>query len=251
MKTLLSVVMSIMLVALVALMVVLYEKPTPQEVIETPTFSYSENINSVVIIASDYGHGTGFCIGYDDEGYALFMTARHVVPEKLMAPMRIVHNPKYYIVSHHNDKQYDVEVVFRSEVTDMALVRFKWRFQQSSLNFVPASMANSLAEVGEQVFTISNPGIFRFAFSQGYVMSEKSNYLERVREYFKKMYKGQGFVFSLSGSGGSSGSPIWAMRDGEAVVVGMYNAKFRDGDIGFGLNLDSLKLGILEWQNVR
>lgn len=218
-----------MIVALAIVMVSCAKAPPPEK------FSYNEDINSTVQILTDYTHGTGFYLG---DG--LIMTAAHVVPDTLVLGMAIIQSPVYYYKENGDDTRKNLEVIWASEFLDVAICRTRHEH-----NLKPVKFADELPVHGDSIYSINNPRFILFGYFQGYVVSPITKYSSMYKGHMKKMWTGEIMSFSMSGSGGTSGAPIFN-ESGE--VVGMYNAKLTDGDIGFGYNLNSLKTGLAEWR---
>jgi S1-C subfamily serine protease len=96
------------------------------------------------------------------------------------------------------------------------------------------------------VYNISFPQAFGWAYSEGYVMSNPVHWSGIYKDHAKRLFKTEMIQFSLSITGGSSGSPVF---NSEGFVVGMVNIALNDCDIVAGLNLKSLKAGLAEFAN--
>lgn len=222
--------MKTLLIAILAIVLVSCAKAPPPE-----KFSYNEDINSIVQIVTDFTHGTGFYLG---DG--LIMTAGHVVPERLIVGYLVNESPVYYYIEKGDDTRKNLEVVWRSEFLDVAICRTR-----HDHNLVPVKFAEENAKVGDKIHSIGFPSVLSWTYSFGYVMSEKIEWTVNYREHYKKIFHGDYFAVCLAGSGGSSGSPIFSEA---GTVVGIYNAKLKDGIVGWGLNLTSLKMALAEWE---
>ncbi|HBE69898.1 MAG TPA: hypothetical protein DDW52_17260 [Planctomycetaceae bacterium] len=99
-----------------------------------------DNLDSVVLITTATGAGTGFCVG--DEGY--IMTAAHVIPR--------IGNFKVKITNNNRTQEHIGEVLLWNQELDLALVRIPGGPYQS----VRFSKRKTL-DTGEEVVVIGNP----------------------------------------------------------------------------------------------
>ena len=192
---------------------------------KAPEFNYNNDINSVVVICDQFGgHGTGWYIG---DG--LIVTAKHVVANTNMT--------YYYVEKNTDGVQKNLEIVFKSEFLDFAVLRTKHEH-----NLTPVVLAQENAKVGDSIFMIGHPQELTWAYSEGYVMQSEIVFTGRIGDYFKGEY----MAMNIARFGGSSGSCVW---NSKGEVVGLLTAMLPDSNIAIGLSLNSIKLGFKEMEN--
>lgn len=191
-------------------------------------FNYYEDINSVVQIKEIImgSHGTGFYIG---DGY--IVTAKHVVPLDI----------EYYYVDKNDDTLHNLEVVFRSETIDFAVVRTRHKH-----TLTPVVFAEKPARVGDFVHSIGFPVIMKWTYSCGYVTGTNISFELKYDERIKTEFAQDLMSTNIPIDRGMSGGPIFNQN---SEVVGMVNAMLSSGSFGWGLSLDAIKQGMKEWRD--
>ncbi|HCC05050.1 TPA: hypothetical protein DEP58_01955 [Patescibacteria group bacterium] len=185
--------------------------------VEIPIFSYDTHVNSIIIVQSSVGHGTGFYVGN-----GLFLTAKHVVENSEVT--------YYAITKKAEDKKINLEVVYRSPDIDLAVLKIK----DENHGLTPLKLADDNAKIGDLVHMISNPVNYKllsFSYSYGYVM--KDGFIDKEPPYL-----GQHFLCQIARYFGSSGAPVFN-TNGE--VVGMLNMLILNSSIGCGLTIEAIR----------
>lgn len=166
---------------------------------------YSDSVNSVVIVATDMGQGSGFII--DEEGYVV--TNYHVIEGATSAG-----------IYTSEDGPYDVRRIGVNPDLDVALLKIEGNFDK--LDFGNSNQV----DVGEKVIAIGNPYGLQFSATVGSVSQVHREGPNGLNAYVQ---------IDAAVNPGNSGGPL---LDDEGNVIGMVNFKIGDAE-GLGFALES------------
>jgi len=180
----------------------------------TPGQVYSQNVNAVVAVKSDYGEGSGFIISAD--GYVV--TNYHVIEKGTQVT-----------VIPHKGESMRAKVVGYDSANDVALLKVAGE----NLPFVKMGGSDKLA-VGDQVAAIGNPlGELTASLTVGYI-SAKDRIVDTDGTVINMLQTDAAI------NSGNSGGPLFNMN-GE--VVGIITAKY-SGNSDSGASIEGLGFAI-------
>ncbi len=157
----------------------------------TSTDIYRNNVNSMVYITTDKKQGSGVIV--KDDG--TLITCFHVIA-----------NANYIKIESINGEKYNVTgFKYINPLEDIAILII-----DTPKNFKPIKINTSELNIGDKVYTISNPEGLQFSFSDG-LLSQKTN------EYLQ---------FTAPISQGSSGG---ALLNKEGALIGIITSTIFDG----------------------
>ena len=170
---------------------------------------YSDAVDSIVIVATDTGQGTGFVI--DSEGY--IVTNYHVIEEATAAGIYTSSN-----------ELYEVQVIGIDPVMDVALLKIDENLQELTLG------DSDNVDVGEKVIAIGNPYGLEFSATIGSISQLHREGLNGLNAYLQ---------IDAALNPGNSGGPV---IDKNGKVIGMVNFKVKDAEgLGFALESNYIK----------
>ena len=197
-----------------------------------------------LVITADYGIGqmqggcTATTIG-SDEKFHYFLTANHCVdvPQTLHLPTGIINlvTPAKYEIEGEK-----VEVIAKNKVTnghDYAVLRAKR--DDSKFRDMPFRTGDSdHLETGDFVYALGYSLMLDLYLTKGSISTDRISKGDGYTNY-------NGFTFTAQISGGNSGGPIFAVRDGEIFWVGMTSAQFKGGaDMNIGYRISDIRRDI-------
>ena len=167
---------------------------------------YTNAVDSVVIVSTDVGQGTGFII--DNEGY--IVTNYHVIEGATAAG-----------IYTNDDGPFDVELIGINSTIDVALLKIEGSFEELELG-----NSNNI-QIGERVIAIGNPYGLQFSATSG-----------SVSQVHRQGQNGFDAYVQIDApiNPGNSGGPL-INKEGE--VIGMVNFKIAGGAEGLGFALES------------
>jgi len=170
---------------------------------------YYDAVDSVVIVSTNTGQGTGFII--DRDGY--IVTNYHIMEGATAAGI--------YTFS---DGPYDVQLIGVDSIMDVALLKIEENFQKLSLG------NSDNVNIGEKVIAIGNPYGLQFSATVG-----------SVSQIHRKGPNGLEIYLQIDAAvnPGNSGGPV---IDKNGKVIGMVNFKVRGAEgLGFALESNIIK----------
>jgi S1-C subfamily serine protease len=171
---------------------------------------YSDAVDSVVIVATNTGQGTGFII--DRDGY--IVTNYHIMEGATAAG-----------IYTSSGGPYDVqEVIGIDSVMDIALLKVEENFQKLTLG------DSDDVDVGEKVIAIGNPYGLQFSATVGSISQIHREGPNGLEIYLQ---------IDAAVNPGNSGGPV---IDKDGKVIGMVNFKVRGAEgLGFALESNYIK----------
>jgi len=170
---------------------------------------YTDSVDSVVIVSTDVGQGTGFFI--DREGY--IVTNYHVIEGATKAG-----------IYTSSEDIYSVNLIGFDEEMDVALLKVDGIFQK--LNLGDSDDVN----VGEKVIAIGNPYGLQFSATVGSVSQVHREGPNGLDAYLQ---------IDAAVNPGNSGGPL---IDNSGEVIGMVNFKIGNAEgLGFALESNYIK----------
>ena len=170
---------------------------------------YSDSVDSVVIISTDVGQGTGFII--NEEGY--IATNYHVIDGATKAA-----------IYTSEDGPYSVRRIGFNEDMDVALLKIEGEFQRLVLG------DSNDVNVGEKVIAIGNPYGLQFSATVGSVSQVHREGPNGLPAYIQ---------IDAAVNPGNSGGPL---IDSDGKVIGMVNFKIGNAEgLGFALEGNYIK----------
>ncbi len=191
-------------------------KTTPYQ----PAELYAQTVASVVLIKTDAGSGSGFCVGQPD----IILTNNHVIGNQLTAKVQL------YINQDGKPKQAEVvtaDVLYQSPEEDVAILQL--RATQTKLT--PLFVAASTPKVGERVFAIGNPGlgeqILEHSITEGLISADN------------RKINDKSFVqLSVPVNPGNSGGPL---LDEFGQVVGIVTLSTELENVNFAIPVERIR----------
>ncbi len=168
---------------------------------------YSNSVDSVVIISTDTGQGTGFII--DEEGY--IVTNYHVIEGATRAG----------IYTSDEEGPYQVALIGKDVFMDLALLKIDGDFEELELG------DSKKIQVGEKVIAIGNPYGLQFSATSGSVSQVHRKGPNGLEAYVQ---------IDAAINPGNSGGPL-INKQGE--VIGIVNFKIGGEAEGLGFALES------------
>ena len=170
---------------------------------------YSDSVDSVVIISTDVGQGTGFVI--NKEGYVV--TNYHVIG-----------NARTAGIYTSSEGPYQVKLIGTNEEMDVALLKINGSFKELTLG------NSDEVNVGEKVIAIGNPYGLQFSATVGSVSQIHREGPNGINAYTQ---------IDAAVNPGNSGGPL---IDKNGKVVGMVNFKIGNAEgLGFALESNYIK----------
>jgi len=171
---------------------------------------YSDSVNSVVIVSTDIGQGTGFII--DEEGY--IATNYHVIEGATRAG----------IYTSDEKGPYQVRLIGTDIFMDLALLKIDGSFEELKLG------DSDKVKVGEKVIAIGNPYGLQFSATSGSVSQIHREGPNGIEAYVQ---------IDAAINPGNSGGPL---LNQEGKVIGVINFKIGEAEgLGFALESNYLK----------
>ena len=179
--------------------------------------------DGTVLIANEIdttngGIGTGFILS-DNQ----IVTNHHVVDG----------NGKLFVYSSNSERKYPVEVVYKDEIADLAVLRIvDWEVYKKNENPVNLTLGNSdEMRVGDKVIVIGHPWGLTWSVSEG-ILSSKNRRMGPNPKFMDqvdaKLYQG------------NSGGPIFN-EDGEIICVSNMMVTKEGGSYGFCIPSDLVR----------
>lgn len=125
-----------------------------------PTEIYEKNVNSVVYIEIPNGQGSGVIVKED----GTFITCFHVIE-----------NADYITIKTHDGRAFKVNgFKYINPTEDIAILTIDASYNK----FTPIDINYKSLQIGEKVYTISNPKGLEFTFSDGMINQYKNEYIQ-------------------------------------------------------------------------
>jgi len=176
---------------------------------------YSDSVDSVVIVSTDTGQGTGFII--NEEGY--IVTNHHVIEGATRAG----------IYTSDGKGPYNVALVGEDDFMDLALLKIDGDFEELELG------DSDKIRVGEKVIAIGNPYGLQFSATIGSVSQIHREGPNSLEAYVQ---------IDAAINPGNSGGPL---LNQEGKVIGVINFKVGDAEgLGFALESNYVKVFVNE-----
>jgi len=176
---------------------------------------YSDSVDSVVIVSTDTGQGTGFII--DEGGY--IVTNHHVIEGATRAG----------IYTSDGKGPYQVSLVGEDDFMDLALLKIDGDFEELELG------DSDKIRVGEKVIAIGNPYGLQFSATSGSVSQIHREGPNSLEAYVQ---------IDAAINPGNSGGPL---LNREGKVIGVINFKVGDAEgLGFALESNYVKVFVNE-----
>lgn len=187
--------------------------------------------NGVVLIEDDMGAGkggigTGFIIG-DNQ----IVTNNHVIDQP----------GSLYVYSHNSRKKYPVQVVYKDEIADIAVLRvidwesFKAKESPTNLTLGDSDDTN----VGDKIIVIGHPWGLMWSVSEG-IVSSKSRRLGSNPRFVDQV---DAHLFQ-----GNSGGPIFNEK-GQVVCISNMMLSQEGGSYGFCIPSNLVKKVLYDFNN--
>ncbi len=160
---------------------------------------YNEHVNSMIYINTQNSQGSGVIVQED----GTFITCFHVIE-----------NADYITIKTHDGRTFKVNgFKYINPTEDVAILIIDAPYTK----FKPIDINHSGLQVGEKVYTISNPQGLEFTFSDGMINQYKKEYIQ----------------FSAPASPGSSGG---ALLNENGQLIGIITSQHKKGqNINFAL----------------
>ncbi len=168
---------------------------------------YSDSVDSVVIVSTDVGQGTGFII--DKEGY--IVTNYHVIEDATKAG----------IYTSDGEGPYQITLIGKNILMDVALLKIEGSFDELELG------NSNDVKTGEPIMAIGNPYGLVFSQTTGSVSQVHREGPNGIHAYIQ---------INAQINPGNSGGPL-INKQGE--VVGIINFKIGGEAEGLGFALES------------
>lgn len=176
---------------------------------------YSESVDSVVIVATNTGQGTGFII--EEEGY--IVTNYHVIEDATRAG----------IYTSDGKGPYQVTSIGTDVFMDLALLKINGDFEKLDLG------DSDKTQVGEKVIAIGNPYGLQFSATSGSVSQIHREGPNGLEAYVQ---------IDAAINPGNSGGPL---LNKQGKVIGIINFKIGGAEgLGFALESNYIKETINE-----
>jgi len=201
---------------------VLPKLPLPRRPASPPaaTKVYADAVSSVVLVETDDGSGSGFCVA---EG-GLILTNAHVLGQSSRARVR-----PFKTVDGKPEKLPAVEgrLVYRSEARDIAVLKLS--AAAAGLRPLPAAAADP--RPGEKVYALGNPGM------DGTVLTQSIS--EGIVSSSARILRGHRFVQHTAAiNPGNSGGPL---LNAYGEVVGLITLKADLENVGFAIPVAEIR----------
>ncbi len=171
---------------------------------------YSDAVDSVVIVSTDTGQGTGFVVGED--GYVV--TNHHVIEDATKAG----------IYTSDERGPYQVALLGTDAFMDLALLKIDRNFKKLELG------DSNKTQVGEKVIAIGNPYGLQFSATSGSVSQIHREGPNGIEAYVQ---------IDAAINPGNSGGPL---LNKEGKVIGIVNFKIGGAEgLGFALESNFIK----------
>lgn len=174
---------------------------TPPDIKRTlkPTDIYNSDVSSMVYISTQSKQGSGVIIQED----GTFVTCFHVIE-----------NANYINVKTHDNKTFKVNgFKYINPTEDIAILTIDAPYTK----FRPIGINHNPLQIGEKVYTISNPEGLEFTFSDGMINQYKNEYIQ----------------FSAPISSGSSGG---ALLNEKGELIGIITSTLKESqNINFAI----------------
>ena len=173
---------------------------------------YYDAVDSVVIVTTNTGQGTGFII--DREGY--IVTNYHIIEGATTA-----------VIYTSSDGLYDVQLIGVDSIMDVALLKIEENFQKLTLG------DSDNVDVGEKVIAIGNPYGLQFSATVGSISQIHREGPNGLDVYLQ---------IDAAVNPGNSGGPV---IDKNGKVIGMVNFKVKGAEgLGFALESNFIKQAV-------
>ena len=173
---------------------------------------YYDAVDSVVIVTTNTGQGTGFII--DREGY--IVTNYHIIEGATAA-----------VIYTSSDGLYDVQLIGVDSIMDVALLKIEENFQKLTLG------DSDNVDVGEKVIAIGNPYGLQFSATVGSISQIHREGPNGLDVYLQ---------IDAAVNPGNSGGPV---IDKNGKVIGMVNFKVKGAEgLGFALESNFIKQAV-------
>jgi S1-C subfamily serine protease len=170
---------------------------------------YSVSVDSVVIVSTDTGQGTGFIV--DEEGY--IVTNYHVIEGATKAG-----------IYTSDEKGHRVELIGTDPFMDLALLKIDGDFEKLELG------DSDKIQIGEKVIAIGNPYGLQFSATSGSVSQINREGPNGLEAYVQ---------IDAAINPGNSGGPL---LNKEGKVIGIINFKVGGAEgLGFALESNYIK----------
>ena len=166
---------------------------------------YYDSVDSVVIVTTNTGQGTGFII--DREGY--IVTNYHIMEGATAAE-----------IYTSSDGPYDVQLIGVNSIMDVALLKIEENFQKLTFG------DSDNVDIGEKVIAIGNPYGLQFSATVGSISQIHREGPNGLNVYLQ---------IDAAVNPGNSGGPV---IDKNGKVIGMVNFKVKGAE-GLGFALES------------
>ena len=168
---------------------------------------YTQSVESVVIVSTNVGQGTGFII--DDQGY--IVTNYHVIEGATAAG----------IYTSDGGGIHQVSLIGSDPVMDIAVLKIDGSFDK--LRFGDSEEV----QIGENVIAIGNPYGLQFSATSGSISQVNQEGLNGIRAYIQT---------DAAVNPGNSGGPL---INKQGKVIGIVNFKMGGSAEGIGFALES------------
>ena len=168
---------------------------------------YSDSVESVVIVSTNVGQGTGFII--NEEGY--LVTNYHVVEGATIAG----------IYTFDGEGPYQLELIGANSLMDIALLKIDGNFDKIELG------DSDDIQIGEKVIAIGNPYGLQFSATSGSVSQIHREGPNKLDIYIQ---------IDAAINPGNSGGPL---INKQGKVIGIINFKISGNAEGLGFALES------------
>lgn len=168
----------------------------------TATDIYNQHVNSMVYVKTNDSVGSGVIV--KDDG--TFITCFHVIE-----------NADFITIKTHDGRTFKVNgFKYINPTEDIAILTIDAPYNK----FTPIDINYKALQIGEKVYTISNPKGLEFTFSDGMINQYKNEYIQ----------------FSAPASPGSSGG---ALLNEKGQLIGIITAQYKEAqNINFAIPND-------------
>ena len=168
-------------------------------------FTPEEMYNSIVVVYTDYGVGSGFAIKEN-----LLVTNAHVVGSS-----------KTVTINLYNGEKCKGEVIKADQEKDLALVAVNKKFN-------PLTVNEGTLNIGKEVYAIGAPKDIPYTLTKGIISALN-----------RKIGKNEYIQIDASVNTGNSGGPL---VDENGQVIGIITMKIADAEgIGFAIGVNDIK----------
>jgi len=187
--------------------------------------SYEKTINSVVMIKTSKGSGSGFIYKIDDD-FAYIMTNHHVIDS----------SNKWTVITS-NDEEIEGTVLGSDEYVDIAVVKVK---KNSIMNAATILPQDKTINLGETVFTIGTPlGYeYRGTITNGIISGLNRLVEVSVKNTLQTDYVMEVIQTNTAVNPGNSGGPLF---NANGEVIGIIQMKLVDNKVeamGFAIPIE-------------